>query len=64
MRRPPEYQARKQPFALDLDIYADLTRAGETDDLLTTVDCGAVTDGLVDRLSAECYQLVEPLVRQ
>jgi len=39
----PEEQARRQPFRIDLDIFADLRAAGESDGLADTVDYGAVT---------------------
>lgn len=59
-----EEQARKQPFRLDVDIYADLRRAGQTDDLTNTVDYGAVTDRLLAQLSSERHHLVERLAQR
>lgn len=60
----PEEQARKQPFRLDVDLYADLGPAGQTDDLANTVDYGAVTDRLLSQLSSERHQLVERLAQR
>lgn len=59
-----EEQARKQPFRLDVDLYTDLSQAGQTDDLANTVDYGAVTDRLLDQLSSERHQLVERLAQR
>jgi 7,8-dihydroneopterin aldolase/epimerase/oxygenase len=36
----PEERERAQPFEIDLDVYADLARAGVSDDLADTVDYG------------------------
>lgn len=60
----PEEQARKQPFRLDLDLYADLSVAGRTDELEDTVDYGAVADRLVEQLSTERHRLVERLAQR
>ena len=59
-----EEQARKQPFRLDLDLYADLSQAGQSDDLAHTVDYGAVTDRVVAQISEERYQLVERMAQR
>ena len=59
-----EEQARKQPFRLDLDLYADLSQAGRSDDLAHTVDYGAVTDRVVAQISEERYQLVERMAQR
>lgn len=52
-------QDQRQPFRFDIDIYTDLRRAGETDELHDTVNYGAVTDELVEKLGAERFLLVE-----
>lgn len=36
-----------QPLSIDVDLYADLSQAGATDDLSLTVDYGAVCDRIV-----------------
>ncbi|MEM8922412.1 MAG: dihydroneopterin aldolase [Actinomycetota bacterium] len=54
-------QAQRQPFRLDIDLYADLRAAGSSDDLVDTIDYGAVTDRLVERLTEERFALVERL---
>jgi 7,8-dihydroneopterin aldolase/epimerase/oxygenase len=46
----PEERDRPQPFELDLDLEADLSRAGTSDELADTVDYGlavAVADRVV-----------------
>ena len=40
----PEERDRPQPLELDLDLWADLSAAGRSDDLADTVDYGAVCD--------------------
>lgn len=65
----PEEQDRAQPLEVDLDIEADLTTAGESDDLDETVDYGAVCElvervitterfGLLERLAARIAELI------
>ena len=57
----PEEQERAQPFEVDLDIEADLSTAGTSDDLDDTVDYGAVCE-LVERVvTTERFRLIERL---
>jgi len=57
----PEEQERAQPLEVDLDIVADLSVAGESDDLDDTVDYGAVCE-LVERvITTERFRLLERL---
>ena len=57
----PEEQERAQPLEVDVDIVADLTAAGASDDLDDTVDYGAVCE-LVERVvTTERFHLVERL---
>ena len=39
-----EEQARAQPFEVDLELEADLTVAGRSDDLIDTVDYGSLAE--------------------
>jgi dihydroneopterin aldolase len=39
----PEERERAQPLEIDLDVVADLSRAGATDELADTLDYGAIT---------------------
>lgn len=55
----PEEQARRQPFEFDLDIELDMTEAGATDDLDTTVDYGALSNQLAEILHVERFMLLE-----
>ena len=57
----PEEQTRAQPFAVDLELTADLGPAGDSDDLADTIDYGAVIDAVVRVVQTERYQLLERL---
>ncbi len=54
-----EEQVRRQPFRVDIDIYAELSEAGQTDRLDKTVNYGAVIDEIVAKLADERFQLLE-----
>jgi FolB domain-containing protein len=54
-----EEQARRQPFRLDLDLYLDMASAGTSDDLVETVDYGAVIDTVSQTMTGERFQLLE-----
>lgn len=55
----PEERERRQPFDLDLDIYADLSAPGETDELTDTVDYGAVCAAVAAVADEEQFGLLE-----
>lgn len=55
----PEEQSRKQPFLFDLDLYMDLSRAGDSDDLAHTADYGHLVDVLASKLDVERFALLE-----
>ena len=57
----PEEQDRVQPFEVDLDLSADLTAAGRTDDLDDTVDYGAVVAAVQQVVAGERHRLLERL---
>jgi 7,8-dihydroneopterin aldolase/epimerase/oxygenase len=60
----PEEQERPQPLEVDVDIEADLTAAGMSDDLDDTVDYGAVCE-LVERvITTETFFLIERLAER
>jgi dihydroneopterin aldolase len=60
----PEEQERPQPLEVDVDIEADLTAAGMSDDLDDTVDYGAVCE-LVERVvTTETFFLIERLAER
>jgi FolB domain-containing protein len=53
----PEERERAQPLELDLDVVADLSRAGASDELPDTLDYGAITAD-VER----CVTTLEPVL--
>jgi dihydroneopterin aldolase len=57
----PEEQQRAQPLVVDLDLVADLTEAGASDDLTHTVDYGAVADRVHRVITTERFALLERL---
>ena len=59
----PEEQARRQPFAIDLDLVTDLSVAGRTDDLDDTIDYGAVTDAVIAAVDSSRFALLERLAQ-
>jgi dihydroneopterin aldolase len=60
----PEEQARAQPFEVDLDIEADLSAAGASDDLSDTIDYGAVADEVARIVGSEHHALLERLAER
>ena len=57
----PEEQVRAQPFEVDVDLYADLRAAGESDVLGDTVDYGALAEAVERVVTREKFQLLERL---
>lgn len=54
-----EEQARRQPFAFDIDIYLDMTAAAAGDDLDETVNYGATIELISTTLANERFLLLE-----
>ena len=54
-------QAQPQPLEIDLDLCADLTAAGSSDDLADTVDYAAVIDRVTSVVGAGRPALLEHL---
>jgi dihydroneopterin aldolase len=52
-----------QPVEIDLNVGADLSEAGRTDDLATTLDYGDLTDRIVRRATAQQFGLLERLAQ-
>ena len=52
-----------QPLEIDLDVEADLSEAGRTDDLTVTLDYGDITDRVVRRATAQQFGLLERLAQ-
>jgi dihydroneopterin aldolase len=57
----PEERERAQPFEVDLDIYADLRVAGQSDALRDTIDYGAITETVVSIIEGPHAELIEHL---
>ena len=57
----PEERDRAQPLEIDLDVHADLTEVGRSDDLADTIDYGALCDTLVATAVAGTPRLLEHL---
>lgn len=55
----PEERVQAQPFEVDLDIEADLSRAASSDDLSDTIDYGRVVDAAARVITDESHQLLE-----
>lgn len=57
----PEEHERPQPFDIDLDVFTDMARASETDDLADTIDYGELTAAVVARVTTGHVTLLERL---
>lgn len=55
----PEERVRRQPFTIDVDVFADLRAAGASDDLDDTINYGALCED-IDAISRdEQFSLLE-----
>lgn len=52
-----------QPLEIDLDVAADLSEAGRTDDLGATLDYGEITERVVRRATSQHFGLLERLAQ-
>jgi len=57
----PEERDRPQPLEIDIDIYTDLSAAGQSDDLHDTLDYGAVAAAVNQICTSAGAQLLEHL---
>lgn len=57
----PEERRTGQPFVVDVTLGLDLSTAGATDDLTTTVDYGVVARQVHDDIAGEPLDLIEAL---
>jgi dihydroneopterin aldolase len=55
----PEERVRAQPFEIDLDVEADLSSAGRTDDLDDTIDYGRLCADVEKIATTEQFGLLE-----
>ena len=60
----PHEQDRAQPFEVDVDLEADLRRAGESDDLADTIDYGALAAEVERIIAGEPCHLLERLAER
>lgn len=60
----PEERERAQPLEIDLDVEADLSAAGWSDDLGDTIDYGALCDIVVGVVDGGDPQLLEHLAAE
>jgi dihydroneopterin aldolase len=59
----PEERERAQPLEVDLDVVADLSPAGASDDLDDTLDYGAITATIESVIVSGTPQLLEHLAQ-
>jgi FolB domain-containing protein len=60
----PEEQTRAQPVEVDVDIAADLSAAGRTDDLDDTIDYAGIAADVERVLTTERFTLLERLAER
>lgn len=60
----PEEKVRRQPLEVDLDVVADLSTAGASDDLDDTLDYGAVAAAVERVITEERFVLLERLAQR
>lgn len=60
----PEERQRAQPFEVDLDIEADLSAAGASDDLTDTLDYGEIAEAAARVVTGEHADLLERLAQR
>lgn len=58
-----EEQERAQPFQFDIEVEADLTAAGQSDDLSDTINYGDLTDRVVEAITAQPWVLLERMAQ-
>jgi dihydroneopterin aldolase len=55
----PEERVRRQPFTIDVDVFADLRAAGASDDLDDTINYGALCEDIEAVALGEQFGLLE-----
>jgi len=60
----PEEQTRRQPFEINAEVVTDMTAAGLSDELVDTIDYGALTDGLAELVANGRFALLEFFVQR
>jgi dihydroneopterin aldolase len=59
----PEERQRAQPLEVDLDVVADLSAAGDSDDLTDTLDYGSIAEQVEGIITSGAPTLLERLAR-
>ena len=59
-----EERVRAQPFEIDLDVETDLSRAGRSDELVETVDYGAIAETAAAVVAGPHVDLIERLAEK
>jgi len=59
----PEEKERAQPFRFDVEVEADLSDAGQSDDLDHTINYGALADEIVAAVTGAEYTLIERMAQ-
>ena len=57
----PQEKETPQLFVVDLDLFLDLSEAGERDDLGSTIDYGALAESVHAIVEGESHSLIERL---
>ena len=57
----PREREHEQPFHIDVELWLDLSAAGQEDDLARTVDYGAVYELVRGIVESTSFQLIEAL---
>ena len=60
----PEERVRPQPLEVDLDVVADLSAPGRSDDLADTLDYGAIAAAVERVITTERFVLLERLAQR
>lgn len=60
----PEERVRKQPFAFDVDVHADLSAACASDDLDDTINYGELTANIHEMVTTEQFTLLERMAER
>lgn len=59
-----EEQARRQPFELNVEVVADLSAAGQSDDLNDTINYGLLGDQIAELVEGSRFALLEFFAQQ
>ena len=57
----PEERREKQDIVINVEMHADLRKAGRSDDLNDTVDYKAIKKGILRLVEGSTFQLIESL---